>query len=413
MGRCKEYGEGGGGWHQVAKNLNVYEEIVCRASESRVSSLNKLGRKEEEMKGKLEQFGKQREREELELGATQRGTTKCVDDLICRLHQKQCVPRKDNQPQSSIEHPYSINTILDASKANQMRHCVPREDCLTRAEGQEEVESALRCVLASRQADKAQLAAQVAIEESKRMKAFECLQRQRDLGRRQVVDDILLAEAELSRLTQVERERKASQSALVVAHYSEHRRNLVRLLLELQHQKERRDLELHEFLKGLEEQRERDQTAYWLVQCQRLIDKKPWNLKKESLMDDDICVPLSALGASEHVSNLENHLPPTMSTSPTAENPSLDSLPVPSAPSEKENGGESTTGNTASSGITSPSAPPAIIARFENECCICQDAHCSIIFLPCGHVCCCKFCSAEVTLCPLCRNTVEQHIQLS
>ncbi|KAL5960876.1 E3 ubiquitin-protein ligase LRSAM1 [Taenia solium] len=110
MGRCQVYGEGGG-WHQVAEDLNIHEEIVCRASESRVSSLNKLGRKEEEMKGKLEQFGKQRERGKLELGTTLRGRTKCVDGLICCLHQKQCVLRKDNQPQSSIKHPCETITL--------------------------------------------------------------------------------------------------------------------------------------------------------------------------------------------------------------------------------------------------------------------------------------------------------------
>lgn len=80
------------------------------------------------------------------------------------------------------------------------------------------------------------------------MKAIECLQQQRDLRRQQIVDDIQLVETELCRLTRVERERKASQSALFVAHFSERRKDLVRLLSDLQHQKERRDLELHEFL---------------------------------------------------------------------------------------------------------------------------------------------------------------------
>ncbi|KAL5111744.1 hypothetical protein TcWFU_003285 [Taenia crassiceps] len=306
----------------------------------------------------------------------------------------------------------SINTMPDASGTGLMRNRVPGEDCLTKADGQDEVESALRCILVSRQTDKTQLAAQIAIEESKQMKAFECFQRQRDLRRQQIIDDIQLVETELCGLTRVERERKASRSALVVAHFSERRKDLVRLLSELQHQKERRDLELCEFLKGLEEQRERDQATHWLIQYQRLVEKKPLNLRKEYLTND-ICAPLSAPGASEHVGNLVNHLPRNTSTPPAVENPSLDSLSVPSAPSEKVNRSELAMSDTDSSRVILANAPPAIIARFENECCICQDAQCSIIFLPCGHVCCCKFCSVKVILCPLCRNIVERHIQLS
>nr|AAW25414.1 SJCHGC09572 protein [Schistosoma japonicum] len=66
-----------------------------------------------------------------------------------------------------------------------------------------------------------------------------------------------------------------------------------------------------------------------------------------------------------------------------------------------------------------PSAPEAnivlsdeITARVENECCICQDAMCSTIFLPCGHVCCCKTCSGSVMDCPLCRSNIHNRIQL-
>ncbi|EUB57217.1 E3 ubiquitin-protein ligase LRSAM1 [Echinococcus granulosus] len=413
MGRCKGYG--GGGWHppkklyrQVEEHLCAHEEMACRAAKSRVSSLNKLAQKEGEMKSELEQLRKQREERRLELVATLRDTLKHVDDPIRHLHQKQWIQREDNQPQFPIKHPCetitsdhremipdSVDARLDTSRTGLMRCCGLREDCLTRANGQDEIDSELQCILVSRQAERAQLAAQVANE------------------RQQIVDNIRLVETELCSLTQVERERKKSQSALVVVHFSERQRHLVHLMSELQHQKEHRESDLRELLKELEEQRERDQTEYWLVQYQRLIDKKPLNLKKELLMGDDVCALPAAPIASEHVGNFENHHSPSdMPTSLAVEDTILDSLPVLSAPSEKANGGGLTMINTGDNGMVSPSAPPAIIARFESECCICQDAQCSIIFLPCGHVCCCKLCSAKVILCPLCRNTVEQHIQL-
>lgn len=59
-----------------------------------------------------------------------------------------------------------MNAIFGASGTDLMQHCVIGEDYLTRQYGEDEVESALRCILVNRQADKAQLAAQVAIEVS-------------------------------------------------------------------------------------------------------------------------------------------------------------------------------------------------------------------------------------------------------
>ncbi|KAK6168965.1 hypothetical protein SNE40_020109 [Patella caerulea] len=40
-------------------------------------------------------------------------------------------------------------------------------------------------------------------------------------------------------------------------------------------------------------------------------------------------------------------------------------------------------------------------------CKICLEKEVSIIFLPCGHVCCCGECSLSVQLCPICRKEIE------
>ncbi|ESO94731.1 hypothetical protein LOTGIDRAFT_203896 [Lottia gigantea] len=41
-------------------------------------------------------------------------------------------------------------------------------------------------------------------------------------------------------------------------------------------------------------------------------------------------------------------------------------------------------------------------------CKICLENEISIIFLPCGHVCCCGECSMSVKACPICRNDIER-----
>ena len=35
-----------------------------------------------------------------------------------------------------------------------------------------------------------------------------------------------------------------------------------------------------------------------------------------------------------------------------------------------------------------------------------------VIFLPCGHVCCCQLCSDALQNCPLCRSNIAQHVRL-
>lgn len=42
----------------------------------------------------------------------------------------------------------------------------------------------------------------------------------------------------------------------------------------------------------------------------------------------------------------------------------------------------------------------------------CLSVQAQIIFLPCGHVCCCQVCSGALQGCPLCRSTILQCVRL-
>lgn len=42
----------------------------------------------------------------------------------------------------------------------------------------------------------------------------------------------------------------------------------------------------------------------------------------------------------------------------------------------------------------------------------CLSVQAQIIFLPCGHVCCCQVCSGAVQGCPLCRSNILQRVRL-
>ncbi len=45
-----------------------------------------------------------------------------------------------------------------------------------------------------------------------------------------------------------------------------------------------------------------------------------------------------------------------------------------------------------------------------NECSICLEELDLIIFVPCGHYCCCKLCSSSLKTCCLCRSPIQQCI---
>ncbi|VDL62221.1 unnamed protein product [Hymenolepis diminuta] len=446
---------------KVEEELNAHAELAKRVAKTRVSSVKKLAQEEHVMQNELLFLQKKRDEKRKELVNSLRGTLDHADNLIKLLQKRQQITVEDIDLPSLDSLPYftlsdenrqkileSMNDILVASETAMMRHRDIKKNIAMTNSNPDDVNPAIQSVLNSRQANQAKLAAQFAIEEREQMKAFECLQQEHDLRRRQIIGDIRLIEAELCRLTQAEQERKATQAAASTTDFSERRKDLVRLLAELRKQKKLRESELHKRLVEMEEQKARDQSDYWLVQYQRLIDRKPAVLNEESFLSDEIREVLVTAGAENYLPNFEYHrITPDQFSALTDEDLirigvsavgvrksileaivahgkiQKDWMVEPSAPSkssvivEKESDeikGEIINESSSPEAGTKPSAPPAdIVAHFEAECCICQNAQCSIIFLPCGHVCCCVTCSAKVSQCPLCRVIVQQRVQLS
>ncbi|KAG7252572.1 hypothetical protein CRUP_019356, partial [Coryphaenoides rupestris] len=47
-----------------------------------------------------------------------------------------------------------------------------------------------------------------------------------------------------------------------------------------------------------------------------------------------------------------------------------------------------------------------------SDCVVCMERGSQVIFLPCGHVCCCQVCSGALLNCPLCRGSISQRVRL-
>uniref|UniRef100_A0A8W8JKU2 RING-type domain-containing protein n=1 Tax=Magallana gigas TaxID=29159 RepID=A0A8W8JKU2_MAGGI len=50
--------------------------------------------------------------------------------------------------------------------------------------------------------------------------------------------------------------------------------------------------------------------------------------------------------------------------------------------------------------------------RQQRVCKICLDADIGVVFLPCGHLCCCQTCASEVPHCPVCRANINSRVSV-
>ncbi|XP_061189417.1 E3 ubiquitin-protein ligase LRSAM1-like [Saccostrea echinata] len=275
--------------------------------------------------------------------------------------------------------------------------------------------------------------------------AFEALQIQKDIKSQRIAQQINMIEEELASLTRVEIQRKEERTDDEINRLAEKRIELLGLLSQLMHEQEGRRDELKKRLAEMEQQKEDGQTDYWLVQYQRLMDKKPQALMdRERHLEIAVVTVLEDSGAEDylpvfarHRITIETLLQMTdddlkqmgvhelglrrailknaqnFRTSKAATYPSDVAEPTPSKPiSDKFKDQENVTFDHPK-----PSAPPvrqsSVLARgLNSECVICLDRQSAVIFLSCGHVCCCEECSEPLKDCPLCRGTIIQRIKL-
>lgn len=314
-----------------------------------------------------------------------------------------------------------------------------KENSLHRAlEDDEQMSSAqIQSVLDSNFKQQTVLFDQLAKQEQLQKEAFEALQLQKDTKTQRIASQIALIEDELAQLTVVELERREFRQEEELNRLAEKRIALIELLSQLMFEQDCRQTELKKRLEEMEEQRQDGQTDYWLVQYQRLMDQKP-----QSLIDQErnleICIvkileksdardymPLFArhrisietlLQMSEddlkqmgiHEVGVRKDIMRNLEVFRTEEftssklSPETDTsgwpLPLPSAPPLEDQ---------------SPTRQQSVTARGMNsECSICLDRTSEVIFLNCGHVCCCVKCSELVAQCPLCREEIVRRIKL-
>ncbi|KAG9472544.1 hypothetical protein GDO78_018831 [Eleutherodactylus coqui] len=286
------------------------------------------------------------------------------------------------------------------------------------------------------QLDQNKAVSQILQEAEIQKAAFEALQLKKDLMHRQIREQIVLIEAELMHLTQLEVKRQDLDTEELQWMIAEQRRALSDLLQQLLKDKKQREEELLAVLMELDSKSEARQENYWLIQYQRLLNQKPLSLRlQEEGLEKELVDLLKELSAEKYLPILAHHrfcLEMLEKMTPDdlkkigveevglqisiiekareiqrlrREFPRFLDKPTtlevePSAPAASE------------PSPSSPALPLPDVASRISECVVCMELEAQEIFLPCGHVCCCANCGDALHTCPLCRTDISQRIRI-
>jgi len=263
---------------------------------------------------------------------------------------------------SSMQKQLELDAITPIYQSSVLKTNISDEEERSRSQIEE--------ILQNRQKDRTQLVSTLLNEESWQYHAFRSLLSSRDRRTAQINKDIRTVVDHLNKLTEWEKKRKSMQHELTTNALEENRKELAELLVQLMNQQEERHLDMKSLLNEMEAQRQDQAQDYWLMQYQRLMETMPESGE-----------------IAKHLAQSGPHLP----TGVPSLRKSEDFLPDGQA-------------------SASASAPPISEVFTESSCVICLDSSCHVIFLPCGHLCCCAGCGNTVDQCPLCRAAIAQKL---
>ncbi|XP_032274242.1 E3 ubiquitin-protein ligase LRSAM1 isoform X3 [Phoca vitulina] len=341
---------------------------------------------------------------------------KSLENERIRMEQLMSITQEETENLRRREIASAMQQMLTESYKNRLiqmayesqRQSLVQQTCSSMAEMDERFQQ----ILSWQQMDQNKAISQILQESAMQKAAFEALQVKKDLMHRQIRNQEMI---------------------------SEQRWALSSLLQQLLKEKTRREEELREILTELEAKSETKQENYWLIQYQRLLNQKPLSLKlQEEGLERQLAALLVDLSAEHYLPLFAHHrisldtlsrmspadlakvgiseaglqqeilrrvqelldaarMQPELLNPPKGE--VLGALEVPTAPEELPES-------------VSPSAPPAELVVPTSECVVCLEREAQMIFLNCGHVCCCHQCCQPLRTCPLCRQEVTQRLRL-
>ncbi|XP_015734120.1 E3 ubiquitin-protein ligase LRSAM1 isoform X2 [Coturnix japonica] len=341
---------------------------------------------------------------------------KSLENERIRMEQLMAITQEETENLRRREVASAMQQMLAESYKNkliQMNNESRRQDLVSQAcSSLAEMDEKFQQILAWQQMDQNKAVSQILQQSEMQKAAFEALQVKKDLMHRQIRNQGMIMEQ---------------------------RQALGYLLQQLLKEKKQREEELQQILLEMEAKSETKQENYWLIQYQRLLNQKPLSLKlQEEGLEKQLVNLLTELSAEHYVPVFAHHrislgvlstmtasdlekmgiaetglqrailrraqeilavaktIPELLRTVDTE----VPAATQPSAPEEE----------TPSSVV--PTAPPLQWDEKKSECVVCMEQEAQMIFLPCGHVCCCQTCCKRLQTCPLCRRDIAQHVRI-
>ncbi|KFV98494.1 E3 ubiquitin-protein ligase LRSAM1, partial [Fulmarus glacialis] len=372
---------------------------------------------------------------------------KSLENERIRMEQLMAITQEESEHLRKREVASAMQQMLAESYKNkliQMTYESRRQDLVNQAcSSLAEMDQKFQQILAWQQLDQSKAVSQILQQIEMQKAAFEALQVKKDLMHRQIRNQIKLIETELLQLTQLELKRQELDTETLQGVITEQRQALGYLLQQLLKEKKQREEELRQILLEMEAKSETKQENYWLIQYQRLLKQKHISLKltgapAEEGLEQQLVNLLIELSAEQYVPVFAHHrislqALSTMTASDlekigvmeaglqrailkrtqeilavaktipellrTVDN-EVPAAPAPSAPFEEP------------MSPVVPMAPPLQWNEKKSECVVCMEQETQMIFLPCGHVCCCQTCCERLHTCPLCRKDITQCIRI-
>ncbi|KYO23064.1 E3 ubiquitin-protein ligase LRSAM1 isoform X2 [Alligator mississippiensis] len=368
---------------------------------------------------------------------------KSLENERIRMEQLMAITQEETEHLRKRDVASAMQQMLAESYKNkfiQMTYESRRQDLVNQAcSSLAEMDQKFQQILAWQQLDQSKAISQILQEIEMQKAAFEALQVKKDLMHRQIRNQIKLIETELLQLTQLELKRQELDTETLQEVIADQRQALSNLLQQLLKEKKQREEELHQILYEMEAKSETKQENYWLIQYQRLLNQKPLSLKlQEEGMERQLVNLLIELSAEQYMPIFAHHrisleMLSTMTTSDLEKigitetglqhtilrraqeilavaetipellkrtEAEVPATPEPSAPSEEI------------PSAVFPSAAQLELDERRSECVVCMEREAHMIFLTCGHVCCCQTCCEALRTCPLCRQDIVQRIRI-
>ncbi|NXN54815.1 LRSM1 ligase, partial [Rynchops niger] len=406
--------------------------------EERLKLLQQLKQAEQGIAGRIQKLleDNQRQKQSADI-------LKSLENERIRMEQLMAITQEETEHLRRREVASAMQQMLAESYKNkliQMTYESRRQDLVNQAcSSLAEMDQKFQQILAWQQLDQNKAVSQILQQIEMQKAAFEALQVKKDLMHRQIRNQIKLIETELLQLTQLELKRQELDTETLQAVIMEQRQALGCLLQQLLKEKKQREEELQQILLEMEAKSETKQENYWLIQYQRLLNQKPLSLKlQEEGLERQLVNLLIELSAERYMPVFAHHrislqALSTMTASDLEKigvteaglqrailkraqeilavaktipellrtvDAEVPAAPEPSAPFEEP------------PSPMVPTAPPLQWDEKKSECVVCMEQETQMIFLPCGHVCCCQSCCERLHTCPLCRKDITQRIRI-